>query len=104
MIKKYRVHEVSKDLNLASKDILKLLETHFPDEMRKHMTALSDTELDVIFDYYTSQNAAESLDGYFALIQEAAHVRSETPKPEPVVQKPQPPVEVKVQPKPQQAP
>ena len=53
---------------------------------------------------FRSQNAAESLDGYFALIQEAAHVRSETPKPMPVVQKPQPPVEAKVQPKPQQAP
>ena len=32
MIEKYRVHEVAKDLNIPSKDIIALLEEHFPGE------------------------------------------------------------------------
>ncbi|MFV0498001.1 MAG: translation initiation factor IF-2 [Candidatus Fimivivens sp.] len=67
MMDKYRVHEVAKDLGVANKDILALLGQYYPDENRKYMTALSETELDLVFDHYTQKNNAQSLDGYFAM-------------------------------------
>ncbi len=70
MMDKYRVHEVAKDLNIPSKDVLTLLEQYFPDPQRKHMTALSDAELNLIFDHYTKREQLESLDPYFALGQQ----------------------------------
>ena len=48
MIDKYRVHEVAKDLGLSNKDVLNLLSKYYPDDQRKHMTALSDAELNLV--------------------------------------------------------
>ena len=36
MMDKYRVHEVAKDLNVPSKELLDLLGKYFPDDQRKH--------------------------------------------------------------------
>lgn len=66
MLIKYRVHEVAKDFDIPSKDVVELLKKHFGDT-KKHMTALTEDELDVVFDYYTQKNALESFDSYFAL-------------------------------------
>lgn len=66
MLIKYRVHEVSKDLNVPSKDVVELLKKHFG-ETKKHMTALKEEELDVVFDYYTQQMALDNFDEYFAV-------------------------------------
>ena len=52
MNEKYRVHEVAKDLNIPSKDIMDLLNKNAEGE-RKHMTALTPEELDLIFETYT---------------------------------------------------
>ena len=49
MMIKYRVHEVAKDLNVPNKDVIDLLQKHFG-EVKKHMTALTEAELDVVFD------------------------------------------------------
>ena len=73
MIEKYRVHEVAKDLNIPSKDIIALLEEHFPGEPKKHMTALTDAELNLVFDKFTRERSLPKLDSYFAL-------QSEKPK------------------------
>ena len=62
---KYRVHEVAKDFGINSKKILEILEGNSP-EPRKHMTALEDAELDLIFDTITKENEVESFDEYFA--------------------------------------
>ena len=53
MLDKYRVHEVAKDLNVSSKDVLELLEAYKADPNRKHMTALSEEELNYVFETYT---------------------------------------------------
>ncbi|MCQ4021980.1 MULTISPECIES: translation initiation factor IF-2 [unclassified Ruminococcus] len=66
MLIKYRVHEVAKDFNVPSKDVVELLKKHFGDT-KKHMTALTEDELDVVFDYYTQKNSLESFDSYFAV-------------------------------------
>ena len=79
MIEKYRVHEVAKDLNIPSKDLIALLEEHFPGEPRKHMTALTDAELNLVFDKFTRERSLPSLDSYFALQSE----RPKAPKPAP---------------------
>ncbi|MGN0448124.1 MAG: translation initiation factor IF-2 [Acutalibacteraceae bacterium] len=62
---KYRVHEVAKDFGINSKKILEILEKH-TDEVRKHMTALEDRELDIIFETITQQNEVASFDAFFA--------------------------------------
>ncbi len=61
---KYRLHEVAKDLNVPNKEIIELLEKYFG-ETKKHMTALTDDELNVIFEHYTQKNEVESLTPYF---------------------------------------
>lgn len=62
---KYRVHEVSKDLNVPAKEIIDLLGKHF-DGVKKHMTALTEEELSVIFEHFTQQNQVKDFNAYFA--------------------------------------
>ena len=82
MIEKYRVHEVAKDLNIPSKDIIALLEEHFPGEPKKHMTALTDAELNLVFDKFTRERSLPKLDSYFALQSEKPKAPA-APKPAP---------------------
>lgn len=65
MIDKYRVHDVAKDLNVANKDVIDLLNIHSEGE-KKHMTALSEEELDVIFENFTQKNQVRNFDEYYA--------------------------------------
>lgn len=66
MIDKYRVHEVAKDLEVPSKEVLDIVGALNPEGQYKHMTALSNQELDVIFEKYTQAEEVESFDAYFA--------------------------------------
>ena len=66
MMNKYRVHEVAKDFDKPSKAVIDLLGEYFK-EPKKHMTALEEKELDVIFETFTQQNEVESFDTYFAM-------------------------------------
>jgi len=80
MIEKYRVHEVAKDLQVPSKDIIELLGKHFPSP-KKHMTALEKDELSLIFEHYTLLKEPESLDEYFARVaQRKVKVKAPAPK------------------------
>ncbi|MEG2144304.1 MAG: translation initiation factor IF-2 N-terminal domain-containing protein, partial [Oscillospiraceae bacterium] len=74
MMDKYRVHEVAKDLDANSKDILTLLEEHFPDDQRKHMTVLTTDELNLIFDDFTAKNSRKNLDDYFGVMKAHSEV------------------------------
>ena len=65
MMNKYRVHEVAKDFNLPSKQVVDLLGEYF-EEPKKHMTALTEEELDVVFEKFTKDNEVENFDEYFA--------------------------------------
>ena len=69
MISKYRVHEVAKDFNVKSNIVIDLLAKYF-DDTKKHMTALEEQELDVIFETFTQQKQVESFDAYFALAEQ----------------------------------
>ncbi len=65
MMIKYRIHEVAKDLNISNKEIIELLKKHL-NVSKKHMTALEENELDLIFEYYTQKNSVDSFDEYFS--------------------------------------
>ncbi len=65
MMIKYRVHEVAKDLNVPSKAVIELLQKHFGG-VKKHMTALTQEELNVVFDFYTQRKALKNFDEYYA--------------------------------------
>lgn len=81
MMIKYRVHEVAKDLNVPSKDIITLLGKHF-DTPKKHMTALTEEELNVVFEHFTQKNQVESFDTYFASGKKEEVDEKEQPKEE----------------------
>lgn len=66
MMRKYRVNEVAKDLNVTNKDVIEALKP-FSEEPKKYMTALTEEELDIVFDTFTKENSLDSFDEYFAL-------------------------------------
>ncbi|MBR5272681.1 MAG: translation initiation factor IF-2 [Clostridia bacterium] len=65
MLNKYRVHEVGKDFNKGSKEVVDIL-VKYTGETKKHMTALEERELNIIFEVFTQQSSVESFDAYFA--------------------------------------
>ena len=67
MISKYRVHEVAKDFDIKSNIVVDLLAKYF-DGQKKHMTALEEDELDVIFETFTKENQTEDLNEYFNFV------------------------------------
>jgi len=64
MINKYRVHEVAKDFDIKSNIVVDLLAKYF-DGQKKHMTALEEDELDMIFETFTKENEVSDLNEYF---------------------------------------
>ena len=65
MLKKYRVHELSKDLKITSKEVIQILSSHF-DAKYNHMSALSEDELDVVLELYTKKFESSSFDEFFS--------------------------------------
>ncbi len=65
MINKYRVHEVAKDFDMKSNAVIDLLAKYY-DDQKKHMTALEEDELDIIFETFTLEHQVESFEPYFA--------------------------------------
>ena len=61
---KYRVNELAKDFGKKSKDVLDLLEKLSP-EQRKHMTVLTEDELNYIFENFTQEASVKNFNDYF---------------------------------------
>ncbi len=77
MMIKYRVHEVAKDFGEPNnKRVIELLARH-TGETKKHMTALSEEELNLVFEAFTQEKAVESFDEYFRQGEEARRARRE---------------------------
>ncbi len=68
-VNKYRVHEVAKDFNVKSNGVIDLLGRYFEDP-KKHQTALTDEELDIVFETLTQMKAVQSFDEYFKVTAE----------------------------------
>ena len=78
---KYRVHEVAKDFNTTSKVITQIL-TDYAMTPKNHMQVLENNELDVIFEYLTQHNQAESLADIFASAPKAGEAKAAEKKQE----------------------
>ena len=63
---KYKVKEVAADLDVTTKDVITVLKDKLGAD-KKAMTALTEDELNFIFDYYTQKNAVADLSAYFAV-------------------------------------
>ncbi len=76
MINKYRVHEVAKDFNIKSNIVVDLLAKYF-DGQKKHMTALEEDELDLIFETFTKEYEVSDLNDYFEFVPAAKKAKEE---------------------------
>ena len=74
MMIKYRVHEVAKDFDMQSKDIVNILKKHF-EEPKKTQSPLEENELDIVFEEITQANQVENFDAYFAAGEKAREER-----------------------------
>ncbi|MDR1354459.1 MAG: translation initiation factor IF-2 [Oscillospiraceae bacterium] len=63
MLIKYRVHELAKDLDISNKEIIDLILKYFG-VAKKHMTLLTEEELNVVFEFVTQTRPVASLDAY----------------------------------------
>ena len=90
IMEKYRVHEAAKDLSLPSKELLELLNKYFPSDQRKHMTALTDEELNFLFDRVTSERMIPDVSAYFAEARARAAAKQQAAQPAPQQQPQQP--------------
>ena len=73
---KYKVKEVATDLDVATKEVIAVLKEKLGVD-KKAMTALSEDELNFIFDYFTQKNALSDLSAYFAVRETAIKQQEE---------------------------
>ena len=66
MLIKYKVSEVAKDFGLDTKSVLAILKEHLK-FTKTGVAALSEDELNVVFDVLTQQTELENFDDYFAM-------------------------------------
>ncbi len=65
-----RVHEISKDINVSSKDLIALLESYGV-TVKNHMTVLENREIDIILTTYLNKyDRGDSIEEYYASLQE----------------------------------
>ncbi len=74
---KYRVHEVAKDFKTSSKVVTEIL-TKYAETPKNHMQVLTDSELNIIFDYLTLNNQIKDITEVYADAK-----KPEAKKPEP---------------------
>jgi translation initiation factor IF-2 len=62
---KYRVHEVAKDFDKNTKDIVDVL-TQYAEKPKNHMQVLTDHELSLVFERLTQNNQVDSIESIYA--------------------------------------
>ena len=67
---KYKVKEFATDLGVTTKDVIKVIKDYCGSD-KKAMTALSEEELNVVFDWFTQKNAVADFNAYFAVRDQA---------------------------------
>ena len=89
-----RVHEISKDINVSSKDLIALLESYGV-TVKNHMTVLENREIDIILTTYLNKyDRGDTIEEYYASLK----AEKEAAKPKTSEEKPQEaaPVEVEI--------
>ncbi len=65
-----RVHEISKDIGVSSKDLITLLESYGV-TVKNHMTVLENREIDIILTTYLNKfDRGDSIEEYYAMLKE----------------------------------
>ena len=80
---KYKVADLAKDLKEPVKDVLDVLGEKFPS--KKAQAALTEEELNYVFEHYTKKNEVTSFASYFAM---AGQPKTEPKKEEPKTETP----------------
>ena len=65
MIKKYKISDLAKDLNVTSKELIALFDEYTKDH-KKASAVLSEEEINIALEIYSQKNEVESFDSYFA--------------------------------------
>ena len=76
---KYRVKEVAADFGRPNKDISEIL-AKYSEKPKSPTQALTDEELNIVFDYMTQHNQIASLEVVFAVQPKPAEPKAEAPK------------------------
>ena len=66
-VMKYKVYEFGKDFGMSSTQVMDLIEKYF-ERPKNHMTALTDKELDMLFEYITRERGHENFDKYVEIL------------------------------------
>jgi len=78
-----RVHEISKDINVSSKDLIALLESYGV-TVKNHMTVLENREIDIIFTTYLNKyDRGDTIEEYYASVKaekQAENAKSDSKK------------------------
>jgi len=81
MLQKIRVHELAKDLNMTSKDIISILE-QFGISVKGYMTVLEENQLDIIFEVLSQKfDKGGKFDILNSTMEYGVIVKKEAPKP-----------------------
>lgn len=75
MVVKYKIHELAKDFNISSKDVIALLNEKLGVE-KKSQTSLEENELDLVFECILAEHQVKSFDEYFAAGERARQERA----------------------------
>lgn len=78
-VKKYKLNDIAKDLGVNAKEVAGMLAAHFGTEPKKTGAVLTEQEVNVVFEHYTSANQVANFDSYFASRDEAPAPRPEKP-------------------------
>ncbi len=65
MMIKYRIHEIAKDLNVSSREVIDFIKETTGEE-KKHMTALNENELNLVFEHFSKDKQVKSFEEYLA--------------------------------------
>ena len=66
MVIKIKISDIAKDFGKQSKEIIGILDTYCEGPARKPATALTEQELNVLFDKLTQVNSVSDFGSYFA--------------------------------------
>ena len=72
---KYKIHELAKDFNISSKDVIALLSEKLGVE-KKSQTSLEEDELDLVFECILAEHQVKNFDEYFAAGERAREARA----------------------------
>ena len=67
MMKKIKISELAKDLNIASKELVEVLQP-FCEDILKTNSSLSEKMVNIVLEIYSKKNEVENFDKYFSLI------------------------------------